>query len=126
MVWLTISSIVAIAAIRVHGFRTETIPNNYRLAFLASLELHLGMISACLPFLGPPLTKIRDIVCGSCFGSFPQMRTAKNPPYRSKVESKCDIVLEIQSVDDLGCSSLAETRSSKTGILSDQEERISV
>jgi len=68
MPWLTNSSIVAIAAIRVHGFRTETLFNNHRLAFLESLELHLGMISACLPFLGPPLAKIRDLVFGICSG----------------------------------------------------------
>ena len=37
---------------------------NYRVVLLSSLELHLGLIAACLPFITPALAKLRDWLLG--------------------------------------------------------------
>ena len=59
--FLTYYRIVIVAGLRIHTYGTETMSYNHRLALLSSLELHLSLIAACLPFIGPSLARTREI-----------------------------------------------------------------
>ena len=50
--------IVAIVSIRAIAYGTTSGWKDSRAEMLFSLELHLGILAACLPFIGPPLARM--------------------------------------------------------------------
>ena len=67
---LTHNRIVIVAGLRIHAYNTETMSYNHRLALLSSLELHLSLIAACLPFIGPSIARVASGLTGMGLSRF--------------------------------------------------------